>query len=221
MAKLINKLAKIRHEGADGSEKHERPRIMVTGANTQTLMCQICMGKIKEGTEFCTCGTGKVFHTSCLERLGSCPYCKRTYAIKGLESTTSRQVIEPIAGAPKSEPSPSVEEEGRCPVCEGAVAKDAGYCSSCGAIFITKSGTFNCPACGTQLDENERICPSCGEPFQSYAPYPCPWCGNPVGPNDKKCSCGAVLTDVCPECGFHLSEEDTVCKHCGSIFEFL
>lgn len=221
MGKLIKKMTKNRGESEDESGRPERPRIMITGANTQVLMCQICMGKIKEDTEFCTCGTGKVFHSACLARLGSCPYCKRTYAIKGRESTTSRQVIEPIASTPRSNASPATEEGNRCPVCFGNLAEDASSCPACSAIFITSGGTFTCSECGTPFGENERVCPSCGEPFRTFTPPVCPACNNPVGPNDKKCQCGAVLGDGCPECGFLLSEEDTVCAHCGAVFEFI
>lgn len=222
VGKLIKKLTKNRHANADGGERSERPRVLVTGAKTQILICQICMGRIKEGTEFCSCGTGKVFHSVCLERLGSCPYCKRTYAIKGRESTTSRQVIEPIAATSTSRaPPPSAEKDHPCPVCGHIIMRNAGNCPSCGAIFVANGGTFACPACGSRVGENEGACPNCGEPFRPFTPHICPACGHPVGSNDKKCGCGAVLGDMCPECGAILSEMDTECSNCGAIFEFI
>lgn len=225
IGKLIKRLVKDRRVRADDGERPERPRIMITGASTQTLTCLICMGNIKEGSEFCTCGSGRVFHSSCLSRLGSCPYCKRTYAVKGRESTTTRHVIEPIASAPKDKPSPPppppVEEDVRCPVCKEEIAEDAGSCPGCGAIFIIDGGTFNCPSCGTEMGEDERKCPTCGEPFRQFVRPTCPVCRRPVGQDDKICSCGAVLGEFCPECGIRLPEEDTVCKNCGAVFEFI
>lgn len=220
VGKLIGKLFKNR--GGNGTERSELPRVVVTGPKTEVLICQICMGRIKEGTEFCSCGTGRVFHSVCLERLGSCPYCKRTYAIKGRESTTSREVTDPIASSPGSEePSPPAEEGDHCPVCGGSIEEDAETCPACGAIFVADGGTFACPACGSRVGESEGTCPNCGEPFRPFTPRTCPACGIRVGPNDKKCICGAILGDTCPECGAQLSEEDIECPNCGAIFEFV
>lgn len=219
---LIKKLIyvrKVNTEEANG--KTDRPRIMVTGAKAQVEICQICMGRIKEGTEYVRCSSGKVFHSICLARMSGCPYCRRTYAIKGRESATSREVIEPIVPAPMIDEPPKAIEEVTCPVCGAKVRKDAGGCPACGAIFVADGGTFTCPACGSMVKESDATCANCGEPFRLFTPHTCPVCGRPVAPNAEKCQCGAILGERCPECGALLGEEDIECSNCGAVFEFI
>jgi hypothetical protein len=218
---LIRKLIDVRK--ANNEEvKAERPRILVTGAKVQVEICQICMGRIKEGTEYVRCGSGKVFHSVCLARMNGCPYCTRTFAIKGKESSTSREVLEPLALAPVAvDIHPVADESTRCPVCGEMLEKSASGCRACGAIFVADGGMFSCPACGSLVRETDAVCSNCGEPFRPFIPQTCPACGRSVAPNSEKCQCGAVLGDRCPECGALLGETDIECSNCGAVFEFI
>src|SRR5512137_2428032 len=53
----------------------ERPKVVVTGPKVKPVVCQICLGRVKEGTEYAKCPCGKTFHPVCLVRTGFCPYC--------------------------------------------------------------------------------------------------------------------------------------------------
>jgi ribosomal protein L40E len=220
---LIKKIIYVRRSGqnADATETQGRPRIQITGPKVQPEICQICMGKIKEGSEYVRCGTGKVFHSVCLARVGNCPYCSRTFAIKGRESTTSRNYIQPTVPRDTVEGPPTASPEARCPVCGGTLEKDATNCRSCGAIFVADGGTFRCPSCGFLVRESDTSCSRCGEPFHQFRPRTCPVCDRVIGPNDETCACGAILNDRCPECGAKLPDGATECGTCGAAFEFV
>ncbi len=223
LGELFSKLIFFRKaDGESGGDGNDRPRIMITGAKVQIEICQICMGRIKEGTEYIKCTSGKVFHSACMARMSGCPYCKRTFAIKGRESATSREVTEPIMPIDTVERASPILIEGElCPVCGEKLEMDANGCSACGAIFVADGGTFTCPACGSTVKGSDAMCAHCGEPFRTFSPQTCPACGNPVPPNAEKCQCGAILGDRCPECGALLGEEDTECSNCGAVFEFI
>jgi hypothetical protein len=220
---LIKKMVLVRRSGqhAEGTEVQGRPRIQITGPKVQPEICQICMGRIKEGSEYVRCGTGKVFHSVCLARVGNCPYCCRTFAIKGRESTTSRDYVSPMVPMDTIGVPSTSSTETKCPVCGGGLEKDATNCRTCGAIFVADGGTFPCPSCGFLVREAENSCSRCGEPFHQYKPRICPVCDRVMGPNDETCTCGAILNDRCPECGAKLPDGATECGTCGAAFEFV
>ncbi len=220
---LIKKIIYVRRSGQHGgtTETQGRPRIQITGPKVQPEICQICMGRIKEGSEYVRCGTGKVFHSVCLARVGNCPYCCRTFAIKGRESTTSRNYVQPVVPNDIVEGSPTNAPKARCPVCGGGLAQDATSCMSCGAIFVADGGTFPCPSCGFLVRERDTSCSRCGEPFHQFKPRTCPVCDRVIGPNDETCACGAILNDRCPECGAKLPDGASECGTCGAAFEFV
>ena len=202
-----------------------RPRVQVTGPKVQPELCQICMGKIKEGTEYVRCSSGRVFHAVCLARVGQCPYCHRTLATKGKEADTARELGSPLVGsvALPAADAPSVEAgptEEYCPACGKPLEPGATSCS-CGTIFVTDDGVFTCPTCGSLVDEGDSICPNCGERFLPYEPPRCPVCGSQIPPGAEVCACGTVLTNLCPECGAELKEGDPTCPTCGTEYDFL
>lgn len=210
-----------RRRGNRGSDERSGPRIMLTGAKAQVHVCNICYGKIKEGTEYCWCRNGKVYHSVCFARSNGCPECRRTYAIKGRESSTSRVVSEQMVPIVEIEEVPPVVEESfSCPACGEEIAREADSCAACGAIFVAAGGTFACPDCGAEVSEDQGVCPSCGESFRPFTPCVCPNCGVQVGPKDEICECGAVLGERCPDCGAPLAEKDAVCSSCGATFDF-
>ena len=69
---------------------------------------------------------------------------------------------------------------------------------------------MQCPQCGKEVDEQEKICPNCmyplhrNNPSQEEAPQQqtdlqCPRCGNKIDPSMKWCpNCGASLTEPSP-----------------------
>jgi hypothetical protein len=236
---LINRYKQVlirkrgsREEGA----ARGRPKIQITGPKVQPLVCQICLGRIKEGTEYVKCGTGKVFHSVCLARTGTCPFCQRTVAIKGMESTTSvphslqfvflppeKVPEQPPMPEPEAPPEPAAPEEGRTFVCVscGAVLEAGTASCACGAIFADPGGSFECPECGAEVREADRSCAVCGAVFEPLGPLICPGCGKEVAPDADVCECGVLLSDKCPECGAHLRESDMACAVCGAEFGHL
>jgi predicted nucleic acid-binding Zn ribbon protein len=218
-----------------GGERPEasrgRPRVQVTGPKVQQAICQICLGKIKEGTEYVKCSSGKVFHSVCLARVGNCPYCQRTIAIKGKESTTSKDFPLPtLVAVPEAEGKAEDMKEGpapvaaakqvNCPICGSPIDENATGCA-CGAIFVPEGGNFPCPACGAPVKEGSAACSSCGESFDQVYPLHCPVCGRIVPANAETCECGAILNNRCPECGAELAEDDSTCRTCGTEFDFV
>lgn len=220
---LIKKIIYVRRVGhtEEVAAPKGRPRVQVTGPKVQPETCQICMGRIKEGSEYVRCGNGKVFHSVCLARVGSCPYCRRIFAIKGRESTTSRDYVLPVLPTPATEVGTPIDPAVRCPVCGESLSEEAINCRSCGAIFVADGGTFACPSCGFLVRESAASCGRCGEPFHQYQPRTCPVCDRPISLTAETCVCGAILNDRCPECGAELAPGATECGTCGAEFEFV
>jgi hypothetical protein len=223
--KLIKRYAYVRSDPDQSSKDPKgRPRVQVTGPKVQPETCQICMGKIKEGTEYVRCTSGRIFHSICLARVGQCPYCRRTFAIKGRESTTTREYVQPIvpdALAPEAEEGVErLEPLNPCPACGRELEEEATGCE-CGVIFVTEGGKFPCPACKFQVTEGDAFCGRCGERFLQHTPPGCPVCGRAVMVDAETCACGAILGNHCPECGAELAEGASSCQVCGTAFEFV
>jgi hypothetical protein len=179
-----------------------RPRIQISGPKERSLVCQICLGRIKSGLDYAVCDCGKVFHPACLSRTGFCPYCYTKYDKVG-ELTIVRQ---------------DMDGGEACPVCGEHVAQAATRCI-CGAIFVSDTGEFECPSCGTVMHEGQWTCPGCGEAYERCDI--CPLCGRVLDEDSTLCSCGLVTEDLCPECGWKLDPKDTECGGCGAQFEFV
>ena len=210
-------VARRRREGGE-----PRPRVQVSGPKVQQTACQICLGRIKEGTEYIRCSSGRAFHAACLDRVGGCPYCHRSVEIKGKE------------GQQRPPPAPAVlpqtplltprSEEGSilCPVCGVVLEMGAHHCLSCGAIFVDHNGMFVCPDCNAELREGDRSCGRCGRTFEKVEMPRCPQCDIEVSPNAEICPrCSCLLQDRCPECGDELPEDAVTCPTCGADFDFL
>ncbi len=182
----------------------EPSRIVVTGPKTKSLTCQICMGAIKEGSNFVYCKCGRPFHMTCLSRTGSCPYCNESY--------------ENILAYNRVTPEPS---EGRsCPLCGRELPPGSTMCE-CGAIIVEEEEDFQCPSCGLKMTEPSAVCPRCGEIFEIFEIVECPVCGRQVPTDADVCECGALIGGRCPECGNKLGPDDLVCDQCGTEFEFV
>jgi hypothetical protein len=183
------------------SSTSSRPRVMVNSPEIKTNVCQICLGRIKEGSNHVEYSCGKQFHVVCLSRTSFCPYCSESF-----------ENLEPKSG----EDSP-IEV---CPLCGTSMEPGMRSCE-CGAIFQEEGIDFCCPICGTHVSEGETSCPYCGEIFDCYRLINCPVCGLLVEEDIEVCECGAVLNDRCPECGAPLGPEDRYCRKCGAEFEFV
>lgn len=234
IGELIRKYIYVgRKEGDDGPNErseNERPRVQVTGPKVKPLICQICLGRIKEGSEFVKCSSGKVFHSVCLTRVGSCPFCQSHYAVRGehglvgVPITTSwSPPASPRAQETSFPPQPEmapVERTLPCPVCGMAITEEAEACA-CGAIFVIEGGMFKCPSCAASITEGDVFCNQCGERFYRVRPRACPACGKSIPANSDTCDCGVILSDNCPECGSELGVNDSTCVNCGAEFDFL
>ena len=177
-------------------------RVKIRPVRGEGLVCQICMGRLKDGLPHVKCECGKVFHITCLKRVGFCPYCQRKY---------SQEEVEGRATYPEM-------QRMDCPVCGRSVYKDSGSCE-CGAIIADEDGVFYCPVCGTQIDDGENDCPYCHERFEDVRLVECPFCGKVFDGNKGMCECGTFVGESCPVCGIHLSSDDETCPECGARFE--
>lgn len=200
-----------------------RPRIQITGPKVKPLICQICLGRVKQGMEYVKCGCGKIFHTTCISRTGFCPYCQSEY--------TTKDGREPVKNgfanmqAPKSETNapPTAGTKVNyilCPLCGANIPAGAESCE-CGAIFVEEGGNFKCPECGETVSEDESECPNCGEHFDHLETQTCPLCGRILPQGEDVCECGAVMGNRCPECGHELAPGESTCRVCGSVFELI
>lgn len=204
---------------SDGASRVTRPRVQIRGPKVKPLVCQICLGRIKEGLEYATCQCGKTFHTTCIWRTAFCPYCEEPYS-----STSGAWKISD--GRPRGNQGRGAKRAGErrstlsCPVCGATLHEESEACG-CGAIFVREGGTFSCPRCGIEVLESEERCPGCGEKFDRYEFNICPLCGKVIGEKDEFCECGAVFGNLCPECGHDLTPSESICSHCGTVFEII
>lgn len=205
------------------ARKAERPRVVVQGPKVKPIVCQICIGRIKEGLEYAKCGCGKTFHITCLARTAFCPYCNETFK----DGVPEENIVRP---APSTELNGRKKPEVRmlwepairksCPVCGREMDENGGECV-CGAIIIDDDEVFECPSCGTEVPANMMQCPGCRERFDLVEEPICPICGLLVSSQDGVCDCGGLAKDECPQCGASLAPEDTKCPSCGTIFELV
>lgn len=99
--------------------------------------CGICFGELSENVK--ECGCGKLFHDTCAEPTGSCPYCNSPYAdFKDAD-----------------------DERMRCPNCGRYTT---GRECRCGALLL-RDGRFVC-SCGSAMARGERRCPECGREYE-------------------------------------------------------
>ena len=98
--------------------------------------CGICFGDLGGRTAVCACG--KMFHDSCAQPTGSCPYCKAEY---GSFSVRKESAV-------------------RCMNCGRQVTGDR---CRCGAIF-PEDGRFECLRCGSVVDGG-LVCGKCGAKY--------------------------------------------------------
>jgi hypothetical protein len=193
---------------------------MVQGPKVKPVICQICLGRVKEGMEYGRCSCGKTFHPMCLSRTGFCPYCDRAYEGELPEGLMVRP--QPVAGRRRAEVRMIWEPAGRraCPMCGEELEEGRAECS-CGAIVIEEGEVFDCPSCGTEVPPHMMQCPGCRERFDSVEEPQCPICGRLVTSEDGVCECGGLAVDECPECGAPLGPEDAACASCGTAFELV
>lgn len=200
----------------------ERPRVTVSGPKIKPIICQICLGRVKEGLEYARCNCGKVFHPVCLTRTGFCPYCGKHYSIETLAKENVVRLRPPIERKRKeaditmlwqSTPLPV------CPVCGLDLPEGSNECK-CGTVIVGDEETFECPSCGCLVPPQSMECPGCREQFGLLEEESCPLCGMSVEEGES-CRCGATTDDVCPECGFKLGTLEMSCRNCGAAFELL
>jgi len=69
---------------------------------TEAVMCGICMGVVKPGLEIMTCNCGGKYHSSCGQRIGTCPKCNISLAVRvePPKPTVSSQIAIPREEVP-------------------------------------------------------------------------------------------------------------------------
>jgi len=202
----------------------ERPKVVVTGPKVKPVVCQICLGRVKEGMEFARCACGKTFHPVCLVRTGFCPYCDRAYTP---ETLSEAFIVRPKMPARGHARNPSeirmIWDSGMtrvCPVCGSELPEGSSECQ-CGVILVEEGETFDCPSCGTSVPPDMIHCPSCHERFDVLEGSICQVCGRIIPDQAEVCECGALTADICPECGSYLEPDEVVCGNCGTVFELI
>ena len=91
-----------------------------------------------------------------------------------------------------------------CEVCGTELAKDAAFCSGCGAVIPkpkAPAGKF-CTGCGAALAEGSRFCTTCGTPVTEPA-------AEPVEEEP-------AAEPTCPACGAVLEAGMAFCTSCGN-----
>ena len=216
-AKNLRKVMRIPSRGRD------RPRVVVQGPKVRPVVCQICLGRVKEGLEYAKCHCGKEFHVVCLARTGFCPYCNRAYD-EGLEPgiLVKPKITPQEAASRRANVRMLWEPVARrtCPVCSSDLPDRGNECE-CGAIVVEEGESFDCPSCGSLVPPGRTSCPVCKESFETLSGPQCPVCGRLMRDGDEVCECGGLAGEKCPECGNALSPEDEQCPRCGTAFEFV
>ena len=193
-------------EAAPKDPVKPRPRVTPIKPKYEIVVCQICMGRVKQGLFVAKCTCGKSFHDVCLERTGFCPYCQKTYDAASVACISKKREM------PKVEKSP-------CPSCGQMILPDARRCE-CGAVFV-EDDQFDCASCGAVVLAEMMVCGACGEVYETYTPMLCPICQKIFNEGTGRCECGAFTGDSCPECGIHLEIDDRACPRCGTLFEYI
>jgi hypothetical protein len=183
-----------------------RPRVTPIKPKYDIVVCQICMGRVKQGLNVAKCECGKSFHDVCLERTGFCPYCQKTYDASAVASISRKRE------APKVDKVP-------CPSCGLPIVPEARRCD-CGAVFV-EDDQFDCANCGSVVFADRMVCGQCGEAYETYTPMLCPICSRIFNEETGQCECGAFTGDSCPECGIKLEIDDRACRRCGTLFEYV
>jgi hypothetical protein len=183
-----------------------RPRVTPIKPKYDIVVCQICMGRIKQGLNVAKCECGKSFHDVCLERTGFCPYCQKPYDAAMVASISKKREMPKI-------------EKVACPSCGQMINTDARRCD-CGAVFV-EDDQFDCANCGSVVYADIMVCGHCGEVYETYTPMLCPICSRIFNEETGQCECGAFTGDSCPECGLHLEIDDRACRRCGTLFEYV
>src|SRR5213593_893332 len=67
---------------------------------------------------------------------------------------------------------------------------------------LAEAAKFECPVCGSAVDEDAKTCPSCGAEFaeEAVVQFECPACGATVD----------AATTVCPSCGVTFASEEEI-----------
>ncbi|MBC7108014.1 MAG: zinc-ribbon domain-containing protein [Methanomassiliicoccales archaeon] len=199
--------------------KSTRPKVQIRGSKNKPFVCQICLGRIKNGLDYAVCSCGKIFHLVCIQRTGFCPYCEEIFS----DDNSKWKLIsneEKTLFAAGNKVDRQLVDSFKCPICGTQNPLTSDSCK-CGAIFVHEGEIFLCPSCGAFVREQDNICSNCGEVFERYELDICPLCGATIENADVCDRCGAVFGNKCPECGHELKPDESICMYCGTVFELI
>ncbi len=126
---------------ADERELYSKRSAYTVADYAADVRCDICFDDIGD-EEVSQCRCGKVFHRTCAEPTGECPYCGTPYS-GFLPPRPARHIT--------------------CPRCGNVMN---GNICSCGTVLPDPDGTFLC-RCGERVSVDEEMCHRCGMMFGS------------------------------------------------------
>ncbi len=130
-----------RRTRAEERDLYSRKSAYTVADYSADVRCDICFDDIGD-EEVSQCRCGKVFHRTCAEPTGECPYC----------------------GAPYGDfDPPRPARHITCPRCGNVMN---GNICSCGTVLPDPDGTFLC-RCGERLSVDDEMCHRCGMMYGS------------------------------------------------------
>lgn len=107
----------------------------------------------------------------------------------------------------------------KCSCCGALISNTARFCPECGNLVEIKKKY--CDSCGVELKLTDRFCSQCGKAVEKLSNGNVLTSSFILNDNDKEtCKTEDIIyKKCCPKCGNMIEDKDTVCPHCGYLFE--
>lgn len=105
----------------------------------------------------------------------------------------------------------------KCSCCGALISVTARFCPECGNLVEIKKKY--CDSCGLELRLSDRFCPQCGKAVETVSNGNVSTSSFILNDNEIYKTEEVIYKKRCPKCGNMIEDKDTVCQHCGYIFE--